>query len=752
MLKKALSIFLKLSLGLVAVIVVCVVLIFTLVDPNDYKEDIELAVESATGRTLDIPGKLELSLFPWLGVSIGEVALGNAPGFGEQAFARVEKVEVHVNVMPLIDQQVEVGVLRLHGLNLALKVNEDGSNNWSSLAGQEASAAEEESEQPSTSSASTQEAPAIAALAIGGIEIVNANVSYDDRQAGTRHELQALNLKTGAISLTTPFDLEGDFSVAVSEPAMKADIQFASNIQFDLEAQRYDFNDFVLNVSALGEGLPVQPLDVAIGANVGVDLVKQEFALDRFSLNVLELAFSGEIKGEKIVDAPAFSGHLALAPFNGRDLIARLAEPLETADPAALSKVSLGLDFLATTERAEVKSLTVRIDESTLTGGLAVNNFVSTPLRFDFTLDEMDVDRYLPPPVDEEEGVDIAPTPEPAVEDEVVLALPVELLRELDVQGSFKAGQLKASQVELSNLELGLKMEKGVIDLAPLAMNLYEGTLTGQAGLDVRQDTPKITFASDLKTVQINPLMVNLADLDLISGRTDLNVNVRTEGVTVKDLTHALNGSAAFLFRDGAVKGINIAKTIRDAWAKIKGRPVVEGDEPQQTDFSELKGSFKIVNGVVHNKDLEANAPLLRVRGEGRVDLNKEKLNYLVKTKIVGTLHGQGGKSLSDLKGLTVPIRIKGPFTDPKIRPELDRALKEKAKQKLDKEKARVQERLDKEKARAREKVEQEKARAREKLEQEKARAREKLNQEKEKLELELKEKTEDKLKELFKF
>ena len=78
-----------------------------------------------------------------------------------------------------------------------------------------------------------------------------------------------------------------------------------------------------------------------------------------------------------------------------------------------------------------------------------------------------------------------------------------------------------------------------------------------------------------------------------------------------------------------------------------------------------------------------------------------QTVDFLVKTSIVGSLEGQGGKTIDDLKDVTVPVRAKGSWASPKISIELEELLKEKEvkrlKEKAEKEKARLKEKAEKE-------------------------------------------------------
>ena len=67
---------------LVLVLGVGIAALVYLVDWNDFKDTIQNQVKKQTGRDLEIAGDLSPSVFPWAGISIGEISLANAEGYG----------------------------------------------------------------------------------------------------------------------------------------------------------------------------------------------------------------------------------------------------------------------------------------------------------------------------------------------------------------------------------------------------------------------------------------------------------------------------------------------------------------------------------------------------------------------------------------------------------------------------------------------------------------------------------------------
>ena len=88
-------------------------------------------------------------------------------------------------------------------------------------------------------------------------------------------------------------------------------------------------------------------------------------------------------------------------------------------------------------------------------------------------------------------------------------------------------------------------------------------------------------------------------------------------------------------------------------------------------------------------------SPLLRVDGAGSANLGSEAIDYGLTVAIVGSLEGQDAKDLAELKGLSLPLKITGTFSEPKPRIDMANLMQAQAKEKL---KAALAEKLDTEK------------------------------------------------------
>jgi AsmA protein len=225
------------------------------------------------------------------------------------------------------------------------------------------------------------------------------------------------------------------------------------------------------------------------------------------------------------------------------------------------------------------------------------------------------------------------------------------------------------------------------VTVSPLSANLYGGSMNGTAAVNAASAAPQFALKQNLSGVSVGPLLKDLADKDMLDGKGTVNVDVHTQGTTVGALKRGLNGGASVNLRDGSIKGIDIAATVRDARAvmgTLKGQKTQAADNSKKTEFSELSGTFAITNGVARNNDLSLKSPLLRISGAGDINIGADTVDYLVKASVVGTLTGQDGRSLNDLKGVTVPVRASGPLAAPSFALDFNALLTDTIKQKAE--------------------------------------------------------------------
>ena len=277
--KRLLKLIVWLVGGVVSLLVVAVVVVPLLFDPNDHKQRIAEQIEQHTGLPVRIDGDIKLTVFPWLGVELGRVELGQAPGFTGDAFARTASMQVRVKLLPLLSKQIEMDTVTIAGLELHLARNAEGHGNWEPLLGAAAGGAE-----PSSGSGAGGPPP-VAVLAIGGLDLQNAALTWDDALTGQSYKVSALDLRTGALDLSRPVDLTLEFQVSGGTPALAGTVSLNTAALVDPQAQTLRATGLTLSGNFSQSGPLGGPLTVKLSGDLGADGARQTLSVSGMALD-----------------------------------------------------------------------------------------------------------------------------------------------------------------------------------------------------------------------------------------------------------------------------------------------------------------------------------------------------------------------------------------------------------------------------------------------------------------------------------
>ena len=616
---KALKWGLIICVGLVVLVIATLLIAPAFIDIQDYKPEIEKLVTEKTGRTFSVGDDLSLSLFPWAGVSLSDVRMGNLAGFNEKEFVSVKSFEVRVKLLPLISKDIQVKRFILNEPSITLVKNKNGRVNWDPLVpAADKTAAPKKKETAEAPSAGT--GLPIKDLTVAECSLKNGSVIWIDHTTQTRKEITAVNLNVQDVSLDRP-------------------IKLAFAAQFDKQ--------------------PVS-VDGTIGP-VGQDFKKATIPLelDIKALKELILQLNGSVMnpGSK----PGIDLDVEIKPFSPRKLVAALDQtfPVATSDPKALDRVALKANLKGGSTQVSVSNGILNLDESTLNFSLKASDFSRPNLAFDMNLDQIDLDRYLPPKSEQK--------PAPAEKAPPKKAADYEPLRKLILDGRIKIGQLVVSKAKISDLLVQIRAQNGVFNLNPLKMAMYQGNVNGNGNFNVQTNTPQTRINMDVAGIQVGPLLRDVLQKDILEGVTNAQLKLSMSGDNADKIKQTLNGSGQLRFNDGAIVGIDLASMVRNVEAAF-GLAQKPSERPR-TDFTELMAPFTIKNGLFNTPQTSLKSPLIRVIAAGNANLVTEALDFRVEPKVVGTLKGQG--DTENRSGLMVPVIVSGTFSSPQFAPDL---------------------------------------------------------------------------------
>lgn len=743
--KKLKLVFKILSVVVAILLLALAALIFTF-DPNNYKDTITARVEQQTGRDFEIAGDISWSFFPWIGVKVDGVKLANAEGFSEEPFARMSQLDVKVMLLPLFRKELQVDKVRLHGLFASLEVDEDGNNNWSDLARQDESAEQPEAQRPAQATETGKQPPALAALAINGVELVDATVIWSDAQNNVYSRLSDFDLTTGAVRFNEPVGIQLNTRVKHNEPELEASINLTASLTFNEAFTNILLDALKLEVSANAPGLLKEKLELALQSDINIDIDQQIATLSNTQVSTLDATLHISLDVSGLLSEPEISGTVHTEDINLRELMGRLQIELPPmAQENSLTKIAFASRVKANAKHVELDDIKLNLDESEMTGWLHVPDMAESMVRYKLHLSPINTDAYMAPPsaAATQNAVPAAPGSTAAstvtAEQDPEIELPVELLRKLDMQGELTMASVTLNGIPVTDVLMKTQAKAGVVRIDPLQLNTLEGSATASVMVNVKGETPD--YAIGVKASDIRPgpiidpmLAVMFGDQDVsMDGAANVLADIKTTGTRVSQLKKAAQGNLRFDMAKTVLQGVDFEYDVRNVVADYlttKGLAVPgewrgSFDPETKTAFNRVHASAIVSNGDISNKDLILDSSRIKVKGKGVVNIVRDDMDYTALVDVEPTRRQTTAEKLLDQP---LSIRIHGPFEQlaydvdkDQLKKALSRMLEAEARAKINKE-----------------------------IEEEKEKLRQKAKEEEEQYKEKLKDKLKDKLKGLF--
>jgi AsmA protein len=541
--------------------------------------------------------------------------------------------------MPILKREgVEIGNIVLDSFELNLEVAADGRNNWQDISeSQDAQSdleTETENDTGDVGSDTTTDEQDVT-FGIASVEINDAAVSYNDAQAGESYSLTNFNLTTGRVASSDPIDISSSF---------------------DFELQPADLaGDFSIETSLV----PDEESGIALGdaeiSTLGIDAT---------------LSMSADGQGARLlIDA-----------FSLKSLMTRLnIEPPVTADPDALGKIIFGGNVQMSDEAISVTGLELVVDDTTFSGELAVARNEAGTIRIDLAADSIDLDRYMEPAADASASSGGA----------VPVEIPVDLIRALNLRGGLTVETARLSGMTFDDVTLGLNAADGNMRLHPITADLFDGKYDGDVRINASGNVPVLSVNENVRDVSLASLAEAMFEQENITGTINGSFKLSGRGENLAAIQRSLSGSMSMELLDGAWEGTDIWYELRRARALYKQEEAPEPVLPARTQFSSVKATGPVTDGVFRNDDLFAQLPFMQLTGKGSVDFAAAKVDYRMTARILEKPEFATDATAEELDEFTeakIPLRITGSLADPKIAPDIGEMLKEEVKEKVEEE------------------------------------------------------------------
>jgi len=376
---------------------------------------------------------------------------------------------------------------------------------------------------------------------------------------------------------------------------------------------------------------------VELTGRLNLDPNTQALNAPELKVAVGPLKANASIQASQLFAAPKFSGRLELPSFDARPLLQQLGVAYAPADANVLKRVGLATKFNATTQSAALSEINITLDDTKLSGNLALQKFSPPAPTFDLTIDNIDVDRYLPAA---EKSKDDKAAKDNKDKAGAAVIVPLARLRDADAKGVLKVQKLKAFGIRSDAIVLQVAAKNGQISLGPNQAKLYGGSYNGRTTIDANAKPPRFTFDEKLSAVQLGPFLKDAQLFDRFSGIGNVTIALTAAGLNADAIKASLNGKAAADIKDGAIEGIDLAKIydqVKSATNQpggalnlVKAIPQLSPQKGDRTPFTKLQASATVTNGVAANRDLAIEGPGLRVSGSGNVNLAASRFERYV--------------------------------------------------------------------------------------------------------------------------
>jgi len=621
-------------LGILILAIVAIGIVFMTINPNKFKPAIVAQVQKATGQELVINGDIEWTLFPTLGLKIGETALRNPQGFAQEDLVSFSSAQASLDILPLFSKHISIGDLKLKDAQIFVQTKSNGESNLTAIqekrAPQKTNTPASSTQRASVSSSVKNDDNTLVSLngwdlTLSGVEFINAKtlIRNDINQSTT--ELNEVNFSLDKLMLGQWTEL--DFSLVAKTADIVATVKGHAQLNIKRDFSQINIKSLHLTKDLTGQVLPNKKMHIDLTGAVDVDLVKKQAQFKDLVLQADDLKMSGTS-------------------------IVTFASPLKVR-----------FDF--TTNNLDLdKFLNLNAESSSTTSLVEGKNNISALEKNKTHSSNTILSKKEPD---------------------------LRALTSLDVEGVLNIPKAKIKNLMVSDVHTQLKIENGVLVLPHFKANLYDGKIEADMRLNVNPRLPQYDFQFNLTDVQIEELLQDYTQKDQVrvTGTTHAMINLNGEGLSPYRLHYNSLGNFDLSLKQGTLYGVNLPQIIYDAEKVIKGKKSLDVLKPQEGDkttFGSLTTTLKLKDANLSTDDLLLTSHVLKVTGQGSTHIVSRALNFSTRLQVIGSLDGRHDDSMEKVKEYTIPVVFSGTLDDPIYRIQLKDLLQQISDKKLDKE------------------------------------------------------------------
>ncbi len=569
-------------------------------------------VKAQTGRVLEISGDVNITLWPVIGVSTGPVSFSNADWSDAGPMFSADSLSIGVNTAGLFGGDIRITKVEAENPTIRLEQRKDGRANW--LFSAPASA---EVSTDSTTNTGAASANSPRTLTLEKMNVTNARLIY-------------------AVEGSDTIDQAGvDLSLVWPDPAGAATIVATVRPGGEPVEVRTTIDRFAIWITGVAQ---------AVTADISGPGGEVSFAG--------AAGVFGELSGNVSIRTPntgAFLNALGLGPF---DFPKGLGQSADIAAKVTLTREG----------KLAFREAVLNLDGNAIRGAADIQLSDAPKVNAQFTAGALNL-RSLSAdskPADGQSsgtgGSGTGGSGNGGAAQKGWSKAPIDASGLASFDGDVS---LAADSIDLGTLKLGasrllMRVERSRAVFEIREIQAYEGVITGEFVANNRSGL-SVGGAFSGTGVEMNGLLSDLAGLTRLSGKANAELSFLGVGNSVDAIMKSLSGKGVLKLGKGLISGIDLDRLMRS------------GDGGGGTTvFDSLTATMAITDGNLVNEDLLLLLSNFKADGIGRVGLGVQDIDYLFTPVALRANSGSG---------LAIPVRIRGPWANPKITPDVSAAI-----------------------------------------------------------------------------
>lgn len=336
--------------------------------------------------------------------------------------------------------------------------------------------------------------------------------------------------------------------------------------------------------------------------------------------------------------------------------LAALKEPLEfTSGSFTLDEGKIDSTFGLALGKVEAK------------GTLKVADVEDAVAEFDLSTSLLDLGQLS------DSGAKTAPSTTPA---------PATGRSSLVAKGSIRAQRIRFAPYEATDGSAEIRVFTDRIEVWPISMQLYGGTVGATARVDLRQVPERISSNIEVKQLNVEQLTAASGASQKVTGTGELTLQVF--GSLGDNLMNSLTGSGNMAVRNGTLPGFNLGSL--QGLAKVQKVLSFGAGTAEKfagaTPFNSVTADVSLKDGRAHSQRIHLDSPSGTIDMRGSMGLVDQTIDYDGNAVLMGGQTGTGGENpvgaITGILGqvtkqsvgrVSIPFAVRGTLENPKIQP-----------------------------------------------------------------------------------